>query len=128
MTKNDLPYKRLSTQRRMRPEISHLISKLYPHLTDHPMVLTRPQEVLGMERNLFFLDHKVLERRAAQSTSKYNDHEVQLVASLCLYLVQQGYWPEKITVLTMYLQQLFGIKEKLREYDQYNQGNLIQSI
>jgi hypothetical protein len=122
MTKNEVPYKRLSTQRRMRPEISKLISPLYKHLNDHPSVAKHPQRVLGVEKNLFFLDHKVLESTSAESTSKFNEHEVMLVANLCLYLVQQGYKPEKITVLTMYLQQLFRVKEQLKENSKYNVG------
>jgi len=122
MTNNKIPYRRLLTQRRMRPEISQLISPIYNELNDHPSVLKHPQKVLGIDKNLFFLDHQVLEKTSSESTSKFNDHEVMLVANLCLYLVQQGYKPDKITVLTMYLQQLFRVKEQLRENSKYNEG------
>lgn len=128
MTKNDVPFKRLSTQRRMRPEISKLISSLYPQLTDHPSVLTHPQQVIGISKNLFFIDHKVFESTSAETTSRFNEHEVMLVANLCLYLVQQGYNPEKVTVLTMYIQHLFRVKEQLRQNAEANPGTLLAPL
>ncbi len=123
MTKNKVPYRKLLTQRRMRPEISQLIGPIYnKQLIDHPTVYGHPRTVRGVAKNVFFLDHTVPEQTVGDSTSKINEHEVSLVANLCLYLIQQGYQPEKITVLTMYLQQLFRIKEQLKENNKIREG------
>jgi DNA polymerase III delta prime subunit len=123
MTKNEVPYRKLLTQRRMRPEISQLVGPIYnKQLIDHPTVNGHPRIVRGVAKNVFFLDHTVPEQTVGDSTSKVNEHEVSLVANLCLYLVQQGYQSEKITVLTMYLQQLFRIKEQLKENNKIHDG------
>ena len=47
----------LNTQHRMRPEVASLICPIiYPHLVNHPSVDLFPA-VLGVAKNVFFLDH-----------------------------------------------------------------------
>lgn len=46
----------------MRPDISKLISPLYPKLVNHPYVSTYP-DVLGVAENLYFVSHTIEEER-----------------------------------------------------------------
>ena len=102
----------LQTQYRMRPEISDLIRRtIYPHLQDGLSTMSYPA-VRGMWKNLWFWDHRVAEDGYASSSkdflstgtdkSKSNKHEIDCVLALVNYLLQQGYRPEQITVLTGY--------------------------
>ncbi|CAJ0545196.1 Ff.00g086690.m01.CDS01 [Fusarium sp. VM40] len=51
-----MPFAQLNVQRRMRPEISKLIKRLYPDLRDHSITMDHP-DVAGMRHDLFWLDH-----------------------------------------------------------------------
>lgn len=114
-----LPYNSLEVQRRMYPSIAKLVrSTLYPKLQDHSSVSAYP-EVDGMRRRLFWLDHDkkedVSHSTLAQSFSKTNTWEVEMVAALVSHLVRQGvYRNEDIAVLTPYLGQLQRLKQRLR--------------
>ena len=50
----------------------------------------------------------------ADSKSKSNEHEATFMAAFSRYLIQQGYKPEQITVLTTYTGQMFLIKQHMR--------------
>ena len=114
-----LPYSSLDIQRRMHPSIAELVrSTLYPRLKDHPSVFEYP-DVEGVRRRLFWLDHSKKEdgtpSSPAQSFSKTNTWEVEMVAALVSHLVRQGvYGSEDIAVLTPYLGQLQKLKQRLR--------------
>ena len=114
-----LAYSSLEIQRRMYPTIAELVrSTLYPKLQDHPDVSAYP-EVDGMRGRLFWLDHTKKEDQSpsnsAQSLSKTNAWEVEMVAALVSHLVRQGvYRHEDIAVLTPYLGQLQKLKQRLR--------------
>lgn len=57
MINNNLHSVTLTTQYRMRPEIANLIRPtIYKELEDNENVLHYP-DVLGMNKNLFFIDH-----------------------------------------------------------------------
>lgn len=72
----------LSTQRRMRPQISDLIRRtVYPNLIDAPQTHDRP-DVPGMAKNVFFLDHAQPEKSDEFEVSKSNPHEAAMVAAL----------------------------------------------
>ena len=111
------PLVTLNTQRRMRPEISQLIrSTIYPELEDSPSVKNHPN-ILGMMKNVFFLNHKNCEDAIANSFegSHRNTWEATFCASLVKHFLNQGYDPKNITILTPYLGQLMIIKQKLSE-------------
>ena len=114
-----LPYSSLEVQRRMYPSIADLVrSTLYPKLQDHPSVATHP-EVDGVRKRLFWLDHNEKEddtsSNLAQSFSKTNGWEVEMVTALATHLVRQGtYRNEDIAVLTPYLGQLHKLRQRLR--------------
>ncbi|MCJ1475096.1 hypothetical protein MMC13_003756 [Lambiella insularis] len=114
-----LPFSSLEVQRRMHPSIAELVrATLYPQLIDHSSVFAYP-EVDGMRKRLFWLDHDEkedsLSSDLAQSFSKTNTWEVEMVAALVTHLVRQGvYRNEDIAVLTPYLGQLQKLKQRLR--------------
>ena len=112
----------LSTQHRMRPEISALIKPIYPELEDYPDVHTYPR-VKGVLHNIFFIDHNQNEDHLLQdSTSRTNKHEALFVAHFTKYLLKQGYDGKDITILTFYMGQKFKILDCLRKVGSHGQG------
>lgn len=59
MVTNGLQFERLCLQHRMRPQIAKMLDHIYvnPRLQNHHKVLEF-ENVKGVERNLFFVDHK----------------------------------------------------------------------
>ncbi|KAF9146114.1 NFX1-type zinc finger-containing protein 1 [Mortierella sp. GBA39] len=110
---NHFPYSMLDCQRRMRPEIRKLIRPIYKNLWDHDSVC-HYDDVRGMVDNLFFLTHDEPDM-VGQNNSHINVHEVGVAAKLAIYLLQQGYAPSLITILSMYAGQRLKIVEKLRQ-------------
>ncbi|XP_077984204.1 NFX1-type zinc finger-containing protein 1-like [Glandiceps talaboti] len=108
-----LPYKRLSHQHRMRPEISQYISHIYPQLQNAEMVTNYPN-IKGLKHDVFFVDHRVPEERSDKETTTHaNEHEASFIVDLCRYLIQQGYTPKQITVLAAYSGQLHLIQHNM---------------
>ncbi|XP_068745884.1 NFX1-type zinc finger-containing protein 1-like isoform X4 [Montipora capricornis] len=114
MVKNGIQFVRLGLQHRMRPEIATLLDHIYvePRLRNHPSVLEF-ENVKGVERNLFFLDHTETEDHVKEGSSKSNLHEAKLLTALCRYLIQQGYEREQIAVLTAYSGQLLNVRREM---------------
>jgi len=116
------PYRALSKQHRMRPEISALVRHLtYPDLTDGPGTTSRPS-IRGLQNTIIFIDHNHPEdedsslfdpKHLGATTSKRNKFEVDMVVKIVRYLKQQGYSSSEVTVLTPYLGQLVGLREAL---------------
>ena len=117
------PHVTLSTQHRMRPEISSLIRTLtYPDLIDAPTTQNRPN-IRGLQSNVIFVDHShpedddmriVDQGDGGSSTSKQNAFEVMMVLRIVCYLASQGYDSEDIVVLTPYLGQLSLLRDALK--------------
>ncbi len=116
----------LSTQYRMRPEISELIRRtIYPNLINAESTLEYPS-IRGMTNFLYFWDHTVPEdsyKTSAASIlntgtdkSKSNSYEISCVLALVTYLLQQGYKPEEITVLTGYSGQSTKMAKCFKEH------------
>ena len=114
--KNGFPYSRLEEQHRMRPEIAKIMSTVfYNGLKNHTAVTKYPKNVLGLEKNLFFLTHNYLEQGALEgevaTKSKVNLHESAILLHIARYLLHNGYKKNQITILTTYLGQLFEIRK-----------------
>ncbi|KAF5702037.1 NFX1-type zinc finger-containing protein [Fusarium mundagurra] len=111
-----IPVAQLNVQRRMRPEISQLISTVYPKLQDHPSVLSYP-DVVGMRHNVFWLDHNEPEAQPSEgphASSYCNMWEVKIATALVRHLVRQGeYKPKDIALLTPYTGQLCALTHAL---------------
>ena len=112
MINNGLDCVTLSTQHRMRPEISLLVKPIYPELKNHESVHDYPV-IRGVKHNLFLIDHQQNEDHNEELMSKMNHHEAKYISRLCWYLLQQDYKPEQITVLTPYSGQMFIIKREM---------------
>ncbi|KAG6891612.1 hypothetical protein C0992_002651 [Termitomyces sp. T32_za158] len=117
----DYPHAKLTSQHRMRPEISALIRELtYPELLDAQKTQNRP-DVRGVQDNIVFIDHDHPEDNSDLSDrkdggakpSKQNSFEVDMVLKIFKYLVQQGYRSEEMVILTPYLGQLQLLKKAL---------------
>lgn len=110
------PVAQLNVQRRMRPEISQLIRRVYPNLQDHDSVANLPS-VVGMRKNLFWLDHNHPEDEGgdgARVKSHSNRWEADMATALVRHLVRQGkYKPEDIALLTPYTGQLQQLRATL---------------
>ena len=107
---------RLSVQHRMRPEIAALMKHIYDDLENHESV-EKYEDIKGMKKNMFFIDHNYLEMSCDQTHSHVNEHEARYLVALCRYLLQQGYKTHQITLLTTYMGQMFAIRDCLREED-----------
>ena len=117
------PHETLSTQHRMRPEISAFVRELtYPELIDAPSTYHR-SDIRGVQSNIIFVDHthpedddSLIGDRAdgGANASKQNTYEVQMVLKIVHYLGQQGYKSEDIVVLTPYLGQLHYLRNALK--------------
>ena len=110
MVDNEMPFACLQAQHRMRPEISVMMRPIYNNLTDHESVLNF-ERIKGINKNIFFVDHQVNEDPVDENRSHSNIHEAKFIGGLCQYLLQQGYSPSEITVLTPYSGQLFHLKK-----------------
>ena len=113
MVMNSMDCKRLSIQHRMRPEIAALTKRIYDHeIIDHESVCDF-QDISGVCRNLFFIDHRQPESLIEGLHSFSNHHEAEFVVALCKYLLLQGYSGNQITILTMYIGQLLLLQKKM---------------
>ncbi|XP_055324337.1 NFX1-type zinc finger-containing protein 1-like [Sitodiplosis mosellana] len=107
MINNDMHCVTLTTQYRMRPEISSLIrTSIYKEVTDDDSVKQYP-DVVGVSKNLYFIDHTNSESGDSDETTKKNVYESLFMLSLCNYLILQGYKADDITILTTYNGQVF---------------------
>ncbi|KAJ5559577.1 hypothetical protein N7513_001976 [Penicillium frequentans] len=110
------PIAQLNVQRRMRPEISQLIRRVYPRLEDHGSTTALPN-VVGMRDNLFWLDHQCEEDSrddGSRVKSHSNQWEVDMATALVRHLVRQGeYKSTDIALLTPYTGQLRKLRTSL---------------
>ncbi|KAJ6024726.1 AAA family ATPase [Penicillium herquei] len=116
------PHTALTTQHRMRPEISRLVRQLtYPDLQDSDRTRERPT-LRGFQNDVIFVNHGhpeleldgFAERRdPSMNTSKQNPFEVQMVLKVVKYLSQQGYGTSHMVILTPYLGQLSLLRTEL---------------
>ncbi|XP_072237874.1 NFX1-type zinc finger-containing protein 1 isoform X2 [Leuresthes tenuis] len=111
LVKMGLPYVRLNYQHRMRPDIACLLTPhIYSELENHPSVLEY-ENIMGLNTNLFFVEHNHPEEEIRDGKSHQNSHEANFVVALCRYLLLQGYKPEQITILTTYTGQLHCLRK-----------------
>ncbi|RTE73083.1 hypothetical protein BHE90_012479 [Fusarium euwallaceae] len=110
------PVAQLNVQRRMRPEISQLLRRVYPSLRDHESVFNLP-DVIGMRHNLFWLGHpyaEVTRPSGTRMTSHSNQWEVEMATALVRHLARQGqYKSSDIALLTPYTGQLRMLRAAL---------------
>ena len=113
MVKVGIQCERLSVQHRMRPDIAALMKHVYYDLENHESV-EKYEDIKGMKKNMFFIDHNHLEESCDGTHSHVNEHEAKFLVALCRYLLQQGYSSNQITLLTTYTGQMFAIRDCLQ--------------
>ena len=123
MVEAGVPHNRLSVQLRMRPEISQMFRHIYDGLEDHISV-TEYEDIRGVSKNLFFIDHDLQESIHDNVHSKVNQHEAEFLVELCLYLLRQSYKSSQITILTTYTGQMFVIRDLIKFRKEEFQDNL----
>ena len=106
----------LNVQHRMRPEISALMKHIYDDLENHESV-EKYEDIKGMKKNMFFINHNYMEDSCNKSHSHVNEHEAKFLVALCRHLMQQGYKADQITLLTTYTGQMYAIRDCLQEED-----------
>lgn len=99
----------------MRPEIGRLMKYFYDDLEDHTSVNTRRAPVRGIESSMFFVNHNHPEANVDDGCSKRNEFEAKYVVELAQYLIKQGYKPQQITILVMYLGQRQCITRQIKQ-------------
>ena len=109
MVRNGMKCHTLDTQHRMRPEIARLMKFIYDDLKNHVSV-ENFENILGISKNIFFIDHQHPETNDEELKSHSNEHEAKYIVALCQYLMRQGYDNSRITVLTTYTGQLLQLK------------------
>ena len=67
---------------------------------------------------------QVTETLHDETSSKSNKHEAELCVRLCRYLLQQGYSPEDITILTAYTGQVLVLKDIISTDRELYRGKL----
>ena len=104
----------LTCQHRMRPEISVLMKHFYElPIEDHISIKSFPR-IIGLGKDIFFLNHSYPEANSEDSQSKQNFFEANYISELCAYLLKQKYEESQITILSMYLAQMMRIKKLLK--------------
>lgn len=64
LVENGFPCYTLTTQHRMRTEISTLMLPIYPFLKDHESVINR-SDIRGVNKNLYFIHHENHENKVS---------------------------------------------------------------
>ena len=113
---NGLPHATLKFQRRMRPEISRIVSD---HMYDKKLIdheTTKEYEhVRGIKHNLYFINHDKEESpEDPDMKSHSNEHEASFIACLYKYLLYHEYKAHQITVITSYKSQEYKIRSQLQ--------------
>ena len=107
-----LPYSTLQFQSRMRPEFAELLLDIYPDLRNNIERVARNAVANCIKHSMFFWDH---EDEETKERSYKNEEEATKTLQLALFLIQQGYKPEQITILAAYRGQVSLIKKKCSE-------------
>ena len=122
---NSLPYATLSTQNRMRPDISKYLLDIYPELKDNTRVYLN-KEVAGIQKNCFFWNHDFKEE---SGRSPVNREEAKVVIDLAKYLCQfNGYCWGQITILSGYKGQTALLRKMAKNVHTQEERLDIQTI
>ena len=109
---NKYEYASLSKQNRMRPEFAELLLDIYPTLESNLARVENNPVPQCVVKSMFFWNHDHAETK---ERSVRNEGEGDMVVQLALYLIQQKYKPEQITILGAYLGQVRLLRKKVRE-------------
>lgn len=111
---NGINYVSLRQQRRMRPEFADFMRVIYKNYDDHESV-QKYENIKGVKTNMFFFNHDKPEAENSGLKSKVNPFEAEMISGFSLYLIQQNYKEDQITILSMYVGQTLAIKAQLKK-------------
>jgi len=108
---NGLSYSTLTMQNRMRPEFADLLLDIYPGLQSNlaRVESNKPANCIG--RSMYFWSHREPEQNERSFT---NEAEAERAVRLALFLIDQGYHPSQITILSPYLGQVRLIRQMVK--------------
>lgn len=111
MINNGLSYATLTMQNRMRPEFAELLLDIYPKLQSNlaRVEANKPANCIG--RSMYFWNHQEPETK---ERSFINKAEAERALRLALFLIEQGYRPSQITILSPYLGQVRLIRRMVK--------------
>ena len=118
---NQLPFSTLEMQNRQRHEFAQLLLDIYPDLKTNQERIINNTPAKCLEKSHFFWHHTEPENK---DRSVKNAEEAKRVVKLALFLVQQGYEADKITILAMYRGQTALIRQTMKEYEK-TYGHLV---
>uniref|UniRef100_A0A914Y2S1 DNA2/NAM7 helicase-like C-terminal domain-containing protein n=1 Tax=Panagrolaimus superbus TaxID=310955 RepID=A0A914Y2S1_9BILA len=105
----------LSTQHRMRPEISSMMQQhFYEDLLNSEVVLSRPH-VKGLQKDVVYIQHSNPEIYVEEDESRKNVFEVNYALSLTKYFLQQGYDFNQIAILCTYSIQRYNLRRAAKK-------------
>ena len=115
---NKIPYATLKYQRRMKPLFADFVRLIYGNATyiDHATTKGKPP-VKGFESDMFFITHSEKEEQNVGLASKSNAYEANYVIQLAYYITLQGYKPEQLTIVTLYVGQVLMIRKVAMKYN-----------
>ena len=108
---NKLSYATLTMQNRMRPEFANLLLDIYPQLQSNlaRVESNKPANCIG--QSMYFWTHQEPE---IKQRSFINEAEAERALRLALFLIDQGYRPSQITILSPYLGQVRLIRQMVK--------------
>ena len=92
LIRGGIPHVALGRQSRMHPEISALLRPIYPEVADNHLVVGRHERIDVLARRVHFWDCHSHEEGSPSPT---NSEEARRVVQLALYLIGQGYSPDR---------------------------------
>ena len=101
----------LDIQHRMRLEIVELLVPHFYKSLQSAESVSQYHDVWGVLGNLFFVAHNEEEDSIYEMRSHSNQHEAEFISAFCTYLLNVGFKSHQITVLTMYVGQVFLLKK-----------------
>ena len=118
MVNLEMTFVMLRQQRRMKPELRHILSPFYPDLIDHPMVkeINHRPDVFGMAGRNCWLFHHTWPEDVTPDFSRFNKEEAEMISHFFAYLVRNNTPSERITVLTFYKGQRKVLLQQLKRH------------
>jgi hypothetical protein len=99
----------------MKPKFAQFLRFIYPNYKSHPSVERNSSiQLCEMKDDMIMFDHHEPETRML-SLSYTNGFEASMIIQFVAYLTKIGVKNTTITVISMYLDQVFQIKNKLKE-------------
>ena len=108
---NGLSHVTLTMQNRMRPEFADLLLDIYPGLQSNLARVESNEPANCIGRSMYFWSHREPEQHERSFTNKA---EAQRAVRLALFLIEQGYQPSQITILSPYLGQVRLLRQMVR--------------